>query len=135
MRTSTHRRLSCSSISHAGSSFITWCFRWVTFVCPALSVHGGASTHWLIVGNSSICRGLGQVTVHSYKKKKYHTRLILTLHLELLFLLALKMHRHYSFSIYSKQVHFYINVRYALSAVKKNQGKCLVEDSNQNHML
>lgn len=66
---SAHRWLSCTSISHAGSPLITWCLWRVTLVCPALPIHGGASSNWLIMDNSSISRWIGQWTVHSFAER------------------------------------------------------------------
>lgn len=61
-----HRWLSRTSISHTGSPLITWCLRSVTLVCPALPIHDGVSSNWLIMDNSSTYRWLRQRTVHSF---------------------------------------------------------------------
>lgn len=66
---SAHRWLRYTSISHAGSPLLTWCFRSVTLVCPALPIHGGGSSDWLIVDNSPISRWLGQRTIHSFAER------------------------------------------------------------------
>jgi len=56
---STHWRFIDTSISPAGPSLITWCFRWVTLICPALPIHGGSSSNLLIMDNSTISWCLG----------------------------------------------------------------------------
>lgn len=121
LRTLAYRWLSCTSISHAGSPLITWCLRWVTLICPALPIHGGASSNWLIMDNSSISRWLGQRTVHSCKKTNNHARVLLTSTLvNISSLWALRM---------QNGTHIFKSV---LHTVKNEQGKCLV---NYNNLL
>lgn len=75
--TSTHWRFSDTSVSHAGSSLMTWCLWWVTLISPALPIHGGGSSNLLIMDNSPISWWLGQCTIHSCEKNNDDTKVIL----------------------------------------------------------
>lgn len=54
LHTSTHRRFSYASVSHAESSLITRCFRWITLICPSLAILSCGCSQWLIVDNPTI---------------------------------------------------------------------------------
>lgn len=66
---SAHWRLRGTSVRHAGSPLITGCFRWVTLIRPALAIHGGGSSNWLIVDNSSVSKWLGQRAIHRFAER------------------------------------------------------------------
>ena len=103
-RTSTHRWLSDTSISLAGSPLITWGFTCVTLICPALPIYGCCSGDWLVMDNSSFSRWLGQRTVHSCNGRKNNS--INSENFESYFVSLLNRiyhYFHYSFSTFAER--------------------------------